>query len=91
MTDNTNNTPDGTQEFTMNYSERELSCTVEKEGNILHLHIDNNINADLEIQADGSVKQISGPDLPPSNIDFIRKHVLGHDATGSVVAEPTQE
>ncbi|WDF54975.1 hypothetical protein [Mucilaginibacter sp. KACC 22063] len=90
MADNTNNTPDGKQEFTMNYSERELSCTVEKEGNILHLHIDNNINADLEIQQDGTLVQTSGPELPPSNIDFIRKHVLGHDATGSLVASPNQ-
>ncbi len=90
MTDNTNNTPDGTQKFTMNYSERELECTVEKEGNILHLHIDNNINADLEIQQDGSLIQTSGPELPPSNIDFIRKHVLGQDATGSVVAAPSE-
>jgi hypothetical protein len=90
MTDNTNNTPDGTKHFTMNYSERELECTVEKEGNILHLHIDNNINADFEIQQDGSLIQTSGPELPPSNIDFIRKHVLGQDATGSVVATPSE-
>ncbi len=88
MTNNTNNTPDGTQKFTMNYAERELLCTVEKKGNILHLHIDNNINADLEIQQDGSLIQISGPELPPSNIDFIRKHVLGQDAGGSIVAAP---
>ncbi|OKS88495.1 hypothetical protein [Mucilaginibacter polytrichastri] len=90
MTDNTNNTPDGTKHFTMSYAERELDCTVEKDGNILHLHIDNNINADLEIQQDGSLIQTSGPELPPSNIDFIRKNVLGQDATGSIVATPSE-
>lgn len=88
MTDNTNNTPDGKKKFSMSYSDRELECTVDKDGNILHLHIDNNINADLEIQPDGSLIQTSGPELPPSNIDFIRKTVMGQDAQGSVVATP---
>ncbi|QJD95703.1 hypothetical protein HH214_07370 [Mucilaginibacter robiniae] len=76
MTENTNNSVNSKQEFTINYSERELSCWVEREGNILHLHIDNNINADFEIQSDDSLKQISGPELPPSNIDYIRRRVL---------------
>lgn len=82
MTDYANSTPDGKHEFTMNYSERELSCWVEKEGNTLHLHIDNNTHADLEVQPDGSLKQISGPELAPSNIDFIRRHVLEGSAGG---------
>ena len=87
MTDNTNNTPDGTQEFNMNYSERDLKCTVTKKGNILDLHMENNLNAEFEIRQDGSLLQISGPDLPPSNVDYIRKLILGQDATGSVVSQ----
>lgn len=84
MNDSTNNNfPEGKIEFTMSYSERELSCWVEKEDNILHLHVDNNTFADLEIQPDGSLKQISGPDLPASNIDFIRRKVLEGDAGDS--------
>lgn len=88
MTDNTNNTPDGTQEFTMNYSERDLKCSVTKKGNTLDLHMENNLNAAFEIQQDGSLIQTGGPDLPPSNVDYIRKRILGHDATGSVVSAP---
>jgi hypothetical protein len=77
MTDTTNNSSNGKQEFTINYSERELTCHVEREGNTLHLHIDNNMNADLEIQPDGSLQQTSGPTLPPSTLEFVKKEVLG--------------
>ncbi|MBS7565979.1 hypothetical protein KHS38_16350 [Mucilaginibacter sp. Bleaf8] len=77
MTNTTDNSSNGKQEFTINYSERELACTVEREGDTLHLHIDNNINADLEIQPDGSLVQTSGPELPPSSLEFIKKEVLG--------------
>ncbi len=90
MTDNTNNTPDGTQEFTMNYSERELQCAVTKKGNILELHMENNLNAQFEIRQDGSLVQTGGPDMPPSNVDYIRKRVLGQDAMGSVIAAPNE-
>ncbi|MCJ8208419.1 hypothetical protein MUY27_01780 [Mucilaginibacter sp. RS28] len=84
MTDYTNNSfPEGRQEFTINYSERELSVWVEKEGNILHLHLDNNTFADLEIQQDDSLKQISGPELPASTVDFIRRKVLENEAGDS--------
>lgn len=80
MTDSANNAKSGKHEFTMNYSERELSCWVEKQGNKLHVHLDNNTYADLEVQPDGSLKQISGPELPASNIDFVRRKVLEDDA-----------
>jgi hypothetical protein len=76
MTDNLKNTSDGKYEFTINYSERELTCHVEREGNTLHLRIDNNINADLELQPDGTAIQTSGPELPQSNIDYVRRMVL---------------
>ena len=76
MTDSFKNTTDGKYEFTLNYSERELTCLVEREGDILHVHIDNNMNADLELLPDGTVKQISGPNIPESNLDYIRRMVL---------------
>ncbi|QQL49266.1 hypothetical protein [Mucilaginibacter ginkgonis] len=72
-----------TTEFKLEYSGQELSSTVTREGNIFHLHVDNNIDADLELKEDGSLVQISGPELPLSSVDYIRKRVLGHDATGS--------
>lgn len=79
MIDQKDTTPaakDGKYEFLINYSERELTCKVEKEQNKLHVFIDNNINAELEIQPDGNVKQASGNSLPESTIEFIKKHVL---------------
>jgi len=69
---------DGKYEFQIHFSGRDLTCRVEKEQNKLHVFIDNNISAELEIQPDGSVKQISGTDLPDSSIEFIKKHVLEH-------------
>ena len=67
---------DGKYEFLINYSERELTCRVEKEQNKLQVFIDNNINAGLELQPDGSLTQVSGNALPESTTEFIRKHVL---------------
>jgi hypothetical protein len=79
MTDTVNTTPDGDFEFTVNYSERELTCRVKKDQNHLKVHLDNNSDAWLEIQPDGSLVQTSGTDLPASLIEFIKKHVLGQD------------
>ena len=80
---NTENTKtmgaDGLHEFTMNYAERELTCLVEKRGDRLIVNIDNNINAEQEIHWDGAITQTSGTTLPDSNIEFIKKHVLGQD------------
>ena len=67
---------DGKYEFQIYFSGRDLSCKVEKEQNIMHVFIDNNINAELEIQPDGNVIQIEGNELPDSSIEFIKKHVL---------------
>lgn len=68
---------DGKYEFKMFYSEREVTCRVEKEQNILHVTIDNGINATLKINADGSVSQTEGTDIPDSSIEFIKKQILG--------------
>lgn len=76
MTDSFKNTTDGKFEFTINYSERELTCHVEREGDTLHLRIDNNITADLELRPDDTAVQTSGPELPQSTIDYIRRMVL---------------
>lgn len=72
------NGSDGNYEFTINYSERELACRVEKKDDILQVHIDNNINATLQIEPDGTLHQTAGNTLPDSNIEFIKKQVLGH-------------
>lgn len=68
---------DGKYEFKMFYSEREVTCKVEKEQNILHVTIDNGINATLKINTDGSVSQTEGADIPNSSIEFIKKQILG--------------
>jgi len=83
MIDSKDTTPaekDGKYEFQINYSGRDLACRVEKEQNKLHVFIDNNINAELEIQDDGTLTQTSGNSLPESSIEFIKKHVLEHQA-----------
>jgi hypothetical protein len=68
---------DGKYEFEIHYSGRELTCKVEKEQNKLIVSIDNNINAELEIQDDNCLIQTGGNELPDSAIDYIRKRVLG--------------
>ena len=70
---------EGVHQFTMQYGGRELSIRVEKDGDKLKVSIDNNINAELEIHWDGTITQISGNSLPDSNIEFIKKQVLGQD------------
>jgi len=80
MTDIENKIPAGTEgihEFTMQYGGRELLCRVEKAGDKLKVSIDNNINAELEVHWDGTITQVSGNTLPESNIEFIKKEVLG--------------
>ncbi len=82
MTDIQDKTPaekDGKYEFKLFYAEREVVCKVEKEQNILHVNIDDNINAEIKIGADGSLTQTEGSPLPASSIDFIKKQVLGHN------------
>ncbi len=68
---------DGKYEFKIFYSGREVVCRVEKEQTILHVTIDDNINATLKINADGSLTQTEGSDIPDSSIDFIKKQILG--------------
>ena len=69
---------DGKYKFTIHYSGREVSCQVEKEQNILHVVIDDNIRADLQINNDGTVSQIEGASIPESSIDYIKKQIFGH-------------
>lgn len=68
---------DGKYQFLLNYSGREVSCLVEKEQQMLHVKIDNNIEAELHINNDGTLTQTAGATLPDSSIDFIKKQVLG--------------
>jgi len=70
---------DGIHEFSMQYGGRELACRVEKDGDKLKVSIDNNMTAELEIHWDGTIAQISGNTLPDSNIEFVKKQVLGQD------------
>lgn len=69
---------DGKYKFTISYAEREVSCQVEKEQNILHVVIDESLKAELKINADGSLEQIEGSPIPDSCINYIKKQVLGH-------------
>ena len=70
---------DGKYVFKLFYSEREVSCRVEKEQNMLHVTIDDNIDAELKINEDGSITQTAGSKLPASSIEFIKKEILGHE------------
>jgi hypothetical protein len=70
---------EGIHEFSMQYGGRELLCRVEKDGDKLKVNIDDSIFAELEVHWDGTITQISGTSLPESNIEFIKKHVLGQD------------
>ncbi len=69
---------DGKYEFKLFYSEREVTCRVEKEQNMLHVTIDDSIDAELQINPFGALTQTAGAKLPESSIDFIKKQVLGH-------------
>lgn len=69
---------DGKYSFLLNYSGREVACLVEKEQQMLHVNIDNNLDAELQINDDGTITQTEGATIPDSCIDFIKKQVLGH-------------
>ena len=71
---------DGRYEFKLSYAEREITCEVVKDHDILQVHLDNNMDATLKINADGSVTQTDGATLPQSSIDFIKKHIFGPSA-----------
>jgi hypothetical protein len=81
MIDSQETTPaekDGKYEFKLFYAEREVTCRVEKEQNMLHVNIDDNLDAELQINDDGTITQAGGTKLPASSIDFIKKQILGH-------------
>jgi len=68
---------DGKYEFAMHYSGREVPTRVQKDQNKLIVNIDDNIDAELTIQEDGTITQTGGSELPDSAIDYIKKRVLG--------------
>jgi len=69
---------DGKYKFTIHYSGREVACQVEKEQNTLHVLIDDNVSADLQINNDGTVTHVAGAAIPESSIDYIKKQIFGH-------------
>jgi hypothetical protein len=68
---------DGKYQFQLNYSGREVPCLVEKEQQMLHVKIDDNLDAELKINKNGTLTQTGGAHIPDSCIDFIKKQVLG--------------
>jgi hypothetical protein len=68
---------DGKYQFELHYSGREVNCLVEKEQQMLHVTIDDNITAELKINNDNTLTQTGGTSIPDSSIDFIKKKVLG--------------
>jgi len=68
---------DGKYEFQLHYSGREVACTVVKEQDKFTVCIENNINAELTLQPDGSLIQTGGNDLADSAVDYIKKRILG--------------
>lgn len=73
------NGSDGHYEFTITYAGRELACTVDKDDDILSVKMDT-FEAKLQVEPDGTVHQIGGNALPESNIEFIKKEVMGQKA-----------
>lgn len=69
---------DGRYKFNIYYSGREVSCLVEKEQQMLHVVIDDNITAELKINNDGTITHVEGAAIPESSIEFIKKHMFGH-------------
>ena len=69
---------DGGYEFTMQVDGRELTCHAEKQGDRISVKIDNGTSAELEVHWDNTITQVSG-NLPESQIQFIKKCVLGHE------------
>lgn len=69
--------------FTISYAGRELSCLVDRKGNDLDVLIDNDMQAKLKLNADGTLQQVSGNELPASTIDFIKKQVIEHGTENS--------
>ncbi|MFD2144108.1 hypothetical protein [Mucilaginibacter antarcticus] len=67
---------DGRYRFEIHYSGRDVTCVVEKEQKMLHVTIDDNLNAELKINNDDSISQIDGAQLPESCIEYIKKQVL---------------
>jgi uncharacterized protein YegP (UPF0339 family) len=79
MIDSNDTTPadkDGRYSFNLYYSGRDVTCLVEKEQQTLHVVIDDNFNAELKINNDGTLTQTEGATLPDSCIDFIKKQIL---------------
>jgi hypothetical protein len=68
---------DGKHEFDIYHAGRELKCTVIKEQDKLSVCIDDNINAELTLQSDGSLTQTGGNDLPESSVEYIKKRIFG--------------
>ncbi|AMR30414.1 hypothetical protein A0256_02760 [Mucilaginibacter sp. PAMC 26640] len=68
---------DGKHEFLLHYSGREVPCTVVKEQNKLTVCIDDNINAELTVNEDGTVVQTGGTEMAESAVEFIKKRILG--------------
>lgn len=62
--------------FSIHYAGRELSCYVRRRGDLLDVTIDEMFEAQLKIEDDGNLKQLSGDILPESLITFIKKQVL---------------
>ena len=69
---------DGIYEFTMQVDGRELTCHAEKKGDRISVQIEDNNSAELEVHWDNRVTQVSG-NLPDSQVEFIKKQVLGHE------------
>lgn len=69
---------DGKYQFTINYSEREVTCEVVKEQQALHVTIDGNLHGELKLNNDGTLVQVDGAPLPESSIDYIKKQIFGH-------------
>lgn len=62
--------------FTISYSERELSCLVEKRGDILDVLIDNEMQTRLRVTPNGDLNYLSGEKLPDSTVFFIKKQLF---------------
>jgi hypothetical protein len=66
----------GAHLFSISYAGCELSCYVRRRGDLLSVTLDETLQAQLKIEDDGNLRQLSGGELSESIITSIKKQVL---------------
>jgi hypothetical protein len=78
MSNQQTNSANGNHSYllTISYNDRELPCYVDWIDDRLNVTIGDDLQAVLQIEADGDLEQVSGNKLPESTISFLKKEIL---------------